>query len=168
MHIHFIHWPYIASHITLTNAAGAVSYSFFETPNKTLISGQTSKKCDPARQGDPICVVYERWTRVVCIRSPALPTIEPTCLVSLWMCVYDTCVHVGMCMRHFGLETFCSWDFPKIIEGIISALQKGLRKKSYYHVQQICLGIENFGLKKSSVCEFLTLTKKPIRQTEKW
>ena len=108
---------------------GLYYLNFFETPNKTLISGQTSKKCDPARQGDPICVVYERWTGVVCVHKE--PTIANhwtnlPCVSCLYVCV--CMIHVYMCMRHFGLETFCSWDFPKIIEGIISALQKGLRK----------------------------------------
>ena len=138
MHIHFIHWPYIASHVTLSNAAGAVSYSFFETPNKTLISGQTSKKCDPARQGDPICVVYERWTGVLCVHK------EPT-IANHWTNLPCVCVHV--CLWYMP-SCACVWDilvsrlsapevFPKLLRVTYQHWKKVLRKKSYYLVQQI-------------------------------
>ena len=117
---------------------GLYYLNFFETPNKTLISGQTSKKCDPARQGDPICVVYERWTRVVCVHK------EPT-IANHWTNL--PCIFVHVCVWYMPWCA-CVWDilvsrlsapeiFPKLLGAyIISALEKGL-SHIYYHRQQI-------------------------------
>ena len=106
---------------------GLYHLNFFETPNKTLISGQTSKKCDPARQGDPICVVYERWTGVVCVHK------EPT-FANHWTNLPCICVHVCvwyMCAYVWDIlvsRLSAPENFPKLLRVSYQHCKKGWEK----------------------------------------